>query len=77
MCDMLKQVFQDREGVSDITDKPELFGRFVLDQVISVSGRYPFPELFRRISGEDLSLRFLSQQLRKGAEESDITVVDN
>lgn len=75
MCDMLKQVFQDREGVSDITDKPELFGRFILDQVIGVSGRYPFPELFRRISGEDISLKYLSQQLRKEAEMSDIVLM--
>ena len=75
MCDMLKLVFQDREGVSDITDKSELFGRFILDQVIGVSGRYPFPELFRRISGEDISLKYLSQQLREEAEESDIAVM--
>ena len=72
MCDMLKQVFREREGVSDITDKPELFGRFILDQVTGVSGRYPFPELFRRISGEDISLKYLSQQLRIESEESDI-----
>jgi oligoendopeptidase F len=77
MCDMLKQVFQDREGVSDITDKPELFGRLILDQVIGVSGMYPFPELFRRISGEDISLKYLSQQLRKEAGESDVKLIEN
>ncbi len=66
-CDMLEQVFLTREGISDVTDKPELFGRFILDEVIGVSGRYPFPELFRRISGEDLSLGFLSKRLKAEA----------
>ncbi len=68
-CDMLEKVFLEREGVSDVTDRPELFGRFILDEVVGVSGRYPFPELFRRISGEDLSLKLLSQRLREEAGE--------
>lgn len=71
-CDMLEQVFMNREGISDYTEKPEKFGRFILDDVIRASGRYPFPELFRRISGEDLSLKLLSQRLRKEANEQDI-----
>ncbi len=71
-CDMLEQVFLKREGISDIIDRPELFGRFVLDEVIGASGRYSFPELFRRISGEGLSLRLLSQRLRKEANEQDM-----
>ena len=72
-CDMLEQVFMNREGISDHTERPEKFGRFILDEVIGVSGRYPFPELFRRISGEDLSLRLLSQRLREEADEQDIS----
>jgi oligoendopeptidase F len=68
-CDMLEHVFLSREGVSDVTDRPVLFGRFILDEVIGASGRYPFPELFRRISGEDLSLRLLSERLIAEAEE--------
>ena len=72
-CDMLEQVFLRREGVSDVTDKPESFGRFILDEVIRTSGRYPFPELFRRISGENLSLKLLSQRLREEADEQGIS----
>lgn len=71
-CDMLEEVFLNREGISDITDRPESFGEFILDEVIRPSGRYPCPELYRRISGEDLSLRLLSECLRKEADEQDI-----
>ncbi len=66
-----------KEGVSGFTDKPELLGRFILDLVIGASGRYSYPELFRRISVEGISLKYLSQQLRKEAEESDITLDQN
>ena len=72
-CDILEHVFLEREGVTDVIDRPELFGRFVLDEVIGASGKYPFPELFSRISGEDLSLRLLSSRLRKEANEQDIS----
>jgi oligoendopeptidase F len=66
-CDMLEQVFLGKENVDDVTEKPKLFGKFVMDEVIGASGRYPFPELFRKISGEDLTLGFLSESLRKEA----------
>ncbi len=72
-CDMLEQVFMNREGISDYTEKPEMFGRFILDEVIGESGRYPFPELFRRISGEDLSLSLLSARLREEANEQGVS----
>ncbi len=72
-CDIVEHVFLEREGVTDVIDRPELFGRFVLDEVIGASGKYPFPELFSRISGEDLSLRLLSSRLRKEANEQDIS----
>ncbi|MCK5115481.1 MAG: peptidase M3A and M3B thimet/oligopeptidase F [Candidatus Aegiribacteria sp.] len=68
-CDMLEQVFMDSEGISDHAERPGKFGRFILDEVIGASGRYPFPELFRRISGSGLSLRLLSQRLIAEAEE--------
>ena len=66
-CDMLEQVFLQREGIQDLTEKPEDFGRFILDEVIGVSGRYPFPELFKRLSGRELSLDFLTGKLREEA----------
>jgi oligoendopeptidase F len=56
---MIKQVFCEQEQVESIMDKPEDFGRFVIDQVIKPSGRYPFAELFKRISGREFSLQYL------------------
>lgn len=64
-CDMLEDVFAKREGIDDVVDEAESFGKFLLDEVIGVTGRYRFPELFRRISGEGLSLRFLTDRLKK------------
>ncbi|RKZ02947.1 peptidase M3A and M3B thimet/oligopeptidase F [Candidatus Fermentibacteria bacterium] len=63
-CDMLEEVFLRRESVSAITQNPEAFGRFITDEVVKPSGRYPFPELFRRISGGELSLSFLTRKIR-------------
>lgn len=59
MCDMLETVFLKREGLGDLTEKAGEFGEFLREEVIAPSGRYTFPELFRRISGEDLSLSLL------------------
>ncbi len=67
-CDMLETVFLKREGVGDITERPEAFGEFLREEVIAPSGMYPFPELFRRISGEDLSLSFLVRRIREELE---------
>jgi len=64
-CDMLEEVFLRKESVSAITQEPEAFGRFIADEVMKPSGRYPFPELFKRISGEELSLSFLTGKIRK------------
>ncbi len=55
-------------GVGDITEKPEAFGEFLREEVVAPSGMYPFPELFRRISGEDLSLSFLVRRIREELE---------
>jgi len=56
---MLKQVFCEQQQIKSIMDKPEEFGKFVIDQVIKPSGRYPYAELFKRISGRDFSLQYL------------------
>jgi len=63
--DMLEEVFLRKESVADIVQKPEAFGWFIAHEVMKPSGQYPFPELFRRISGEELSLSFLTEKIRK------------
>ncbi|MBD3277343.1 MAG: peptidase M3A and M3B thimet/oligopeptidase F [Candidatus Aegiribacteria sp.] len=72
-CDMLKSVFQKRESVEDFMEEPKLFGDFLREEVISPSGRYPFPLHFKRISGEEVSLTFLTEQLRVAACEAEVS----
>lgn len=56
---MLKQVFCEQQQINSILEKPKEFGRFVIDKVITPSGRYPYAELFKRISGKEFSLEYL------------------
>lgn len=58
-CEMLKKVFCKNNGCSKVSDKPLEFTEFLISSVISPSGLYKFPELFKRISGEDFSLKFM------------------
>ncbi len=58
-CAMLEETFKKRSGVEQIEEKPEEFARFLYDEVISHSGLYPYPELFKRIAGEDFSLKYI------------------
>jgi len=64
-CDMLEEVFLRRESSTDIMENPRAFGDFVKNEVIKPSGMYAFPDLFKRISGEDLSLSFLTEKIRE------------
>ncbi|CAM3654352.1 gluzincin family metallopeptidase [Cytobacillus oceanisediminis] len=57
-CAMLSSVFELKAGVKMI-DKPKEFGEFLINEVIKPSGRYPFGELFRRISGQDFKLDYM------------------
>lgn len=57
--EMLMQVFCQQNNIDCVLEQPEDFGKFVIDQVIKPSGRYPFAELFKRISGGDFSLQYL------------------
>lgn len=57
-CEMLRKVFCAKHGVGSITDKPKEFGEFVINEVINPSGMYKYEELFKRISGDDFSLKF-------------------
>ena len=58
-CDMLKAVFKEKNTIEKITEKPEEFGKFIYEEVIAPAGRYPYLELFKKISGKDFSLKFL------------------
>ncbi len=58
-CEMLKEVFCKKHGIKSILEKPEAFGKFLVKDVIKPSGTYPYAELFKRISGEDFSLRYM------------------
>jgi oligoendopeptidase F len=57
-CEMLSKVFKQKYG-ADIIDKPKVFGEFLINEVIKPSGRYKYNELFKKISGEDFSLKFM------------------
>lgn len=57
-CEMLKQVFEKKHGAG-LLEKPEAFGNFLLDEVIRPSGSLKFGDLFRKISGEEFSLKFM------------------
>lgn len=58
-CEMLKSVFLKDTGLSDIHEKPLEFGNFLMEKVISPSGRQPYEELFESIAGEKFSLDYL------------------
>ncbi|MDO9577591.1 MAG: M3 family metallopeptidase [Candidatus Cloacimonadales bacterium] len=58
-CEMLKEVFCRKHNLKSILEEPAAFGKFVVDEVIKPSGTYPYAELFKKISGEDFSLKYL------------------
>ncbi len=63
--EMLKEVFCARHGVDDVMKRPKDFGAFLRREVMGPAGRWPFLELFERISGEPFSLRYLGGQGRR------------
>ncbi|MFA6941554.1 MAG: M3 family metallopeptidase [Clostridiaceae bacterium] len=58
-CEMLKKVFCHSNSCITIMDKPIEFSKFLMDNVINSSGLYKYPELFKKISGEDFSLKYI------------------
>lgn len=58
-CEMLKKIFCEKNSVESITEKPKEFGAFLLNDVIRVSGRHRFEDLFEKISGRKFSLDLL------------------
>ncbi len=59
-CNMLMQHFIKSSNITSVLEKPNEFGKFLLDEVIKPSGTYPFLKLFEKISGEQFSLKYLS-----------------
>jgi oligoendopeptidase F len=57
--EMLRKVFCKSRRVEDAMSRPRAFGDFIRRQVMGPSGRWPFLELFERISGEPFSLKWL------------------
>ncbi len=57
-CEMLKKVFCKKHGIKSVSEKPKEFGEFIINEVIKPSGLYKYEELFKRISGEDFSLKW-------------------
>lgn len=58
-CEMLKKVFCRDYECNSIMDKPLEFSKFLITNVISPSGMYKYPDLFKRISGENFSLKYM------------------
>ncbi len=57
-CEMLGKVFKEKTG-ADMTEKPAEFGQFLINEVIKSSGMYKYNDLFKKISGNDFSLKYM------------------
>jgi oligoendopeptidase F len=63
--EMLKQVFCKKYDAESLNQKPREFGSFLYDEVIKPAGLYPYAQLFRKISGEDFSLKYLTANVQE------------
>ncbi len=58
-CEMFKEVYCRDHGIKSIFEDTKGFGKFLKEKVIQPSGLYKFEDLFRKISGEDFSLKYI------------------
>ncbi len=58
-CEMLRKVFIEKLKCEEIMDKPVEFFEFLNDTVVKPSGLYKYPEMFRKISGDEFSLKYM------------------
>lgn len=58
-CEMLSSVFKKKFNITNVADKPLEFGEFLVNEVIKVSGLYKYQDLFKKISGEEFSLKYM------------------
>lgn len=56
--EMLTKVFEQQFN-SSIIEKPEKFSQFLISEVIKPSGLYKYNDLFKKISGEDFSIKYM------------------
>lgn len=56
--EMMKRVFCKKENIKSINESPNKFGQFMIKELIKPSGMYKFNELFKKVSGEEFSLKF-------------------
>ncbi|WP_027965010.1 M3 family metallopeptidase [Halalkalibacillus halophilus] len=59
-CEMLEQVFKENSG-GEILDNPKQFGDFLKEEVINPAGRYKYNDLFKRISGNEFTLKYMTE----------------
>lgn len=64
-CEMFEKTFLAQKGYSATDGHYKELGTFLYESVIKPSGRYPFPELFERISGKKFSLSFVAEEVKK------------
>jgi len=60
-CEMLKKVFTQKQKINSILEMPKEFGAFLLNDVIQVSGELKYEELFKKISGNEFSLKYITE----------------
>ncbi len=58
-CEMIRKSFFDKYNCTNIIEKPIEFTEYLINSVISPSGLYKYPELFKQISGEHFSLKYM------------------
>lgn len=58
-CEMLRKTFYKKYGVKSISEKPKEFGKFIIEEVINPTGLYKYEDLFKNISGEEFSLKWI------------------
>lgn len=57
-AEMLKKVFCQRQNIKNVSEKPKEFGEFLISEIIKPSGFYKYEDLFKRISGNDFSIKW-------------------
>ncbi|QVK19455.1 M2 family metallopeptidase [Mycoplasmatota bacterium] len=58
LCEALFKIFEEKYKV-DASSNLKQFGSFLIDEIIKPSGLYKFNDLFKKVSGEDFSLKYL------------------
>ncbi len=64
-CEMFEKTFLTQKGYAATDGHFAELGSFIYDSIIKPSGRYPFPELFSRISGKPFSLSFVTEEINQ------------